>query len=50
MSMEETGAELDDRRMAQSRWHPDFAEAEEDVVIAEAVAEEPAPLYEPYAV
>lgn len=48
--MEETGAELATDLISTEQMGPDFAEAEEDVVIAEAVAEEPAASVEPYAI
>ena len=48
--MEETGAELATDLIGTEQMASDFAEAEEDVVIAEAVAEEPVASVEPYAI
>jgi len=48
--MEKTGENLETNQTGAERMPADFAEAEEDVVVAEAVEEEPTASVEPYAI
>ncbi len=50
MTMEETGEELATDQTGTEQVHSDFTEPEEDVIIAEAVAEGPVASAEPYAI